>query len=295
MGWIEGLNASMEYIEKHLDDDIDVAEAARLATCSEGQFRRMFSYVAGVGLTEYIRRRRLSCAALALSRGERVIDVAIRCGYASPTAFTRAFREAFGVSPSDARRPGTTLCVFPQLTFSLAVVGSEPLSWRIVTHDEMRLIGIAFPYDAAMDTPLIQMADEGREELRHFWGSASQTGDIERLFSLADDDGPRRIFGVNSVRRGDLTYHIAVSSSEEAPAWADEIRVSRGSWAVFECVGPCEVATAEHYHRIYAEWLPASGYGLAHDVSLEVYPSGDFSSTGYRSEIWMPVVERNEV
>ncbi len=295
MGWIEGLNASMEYIEKHLDDEIDVAAAARLATCSEGQFRRMFSYIAGAGLTEYIRRRRLSCAALDLSRGERVLDVAIRYGYASPTAFTRAFKEAFGVSPRSARQPGTALRVFPRLSFSLAVVGSEPLTWRIVTHDEMRLIGIALPCDAAKGIPLIQMAAEGREELRHFWGSASRAGDIERLLSLVDGASPQGILGVNAVQKGEPVYCIAVASSEGTPDWADEILVPRGSWAVFECIGPCDVATAEHYRRIYTEWLPTSGYELAHDVCLEVYPRGDFSSAAYRSEIWMPVIERFEV
>ena len=88
MGWIEGLNDAMDYIERNLEGDLDLARAARLAACTEGQFRRMFSYVAGIGLTEYVRRRRISRAALDLSRGERVVDVAVRYGYGSPTAFT---------------------------------------------------------------------------------------------------------------------------------------------------------------------------------------------------------------
>lgn len=49
MGWIEGLNASVDYIEEHLDGDIDIARAASFASCTEGQFRRMFSYLAGDG------------------------------------------------------------------------------------------------------------------------------------------------------------------------------------------------------------------------------------------------------
>ncbi len=111
MGWIEGLNASVDYIEEHLDGDVDIARAASFASCTEGQFRRMFSYLAEMGLAEYVRKRRLSCAALDLSRGERVLDVAVRYGYSSPTAFNRAFQEAFGVSPSEARLPGAPLLV----------------------------------------------------------------------------------------------------------------------------------------------------------------------------------------
>lgn len=103
MGWIEGLNDAMDYIEANLEGDLDLAHAARLAACTEGQFRRMFSYIAGIGLGEYVRRRRISRAALDLSRGERVVDVAVRYGYCSPTAFNRAFRDALGISPSEAK------------------------------------------------------------------------------------------------------------------------------------------------------------------------------------------------
>lgn len=111
MGWIEGLNASVDYIEEHLDGDVDIARAASFASCTEGQFRRIFSYLAGMGLAEYVRKRRLSCAALDLSRGERVLDVAVRYGYSSPTAFNRAFQEVLGMSPSEARCPGAHLLV----------------------------------------------------------------------------------------------------------------------------------------------------------------------------------------
>lgn len=132
MGWIEGLNASVDYIEEHLDGDVDIARAASFASCTEGQFRRIFSYLAGMGLAEYVRKRRLSCAALDLSRGERVLDVAVRYGYSSPTAFNRAFQEVLGMSPSEARCPGAHLLVFPRCTFALTVTGAEPLPWRVV-------------------------------------------------------------------------------------------------------------------------------------------------------------------
>ena len=272
MGWIEGLNDAMDYIERNLEGNLDVARAARLAACTEGQFRRMFSYVAGIGLGEYVRRRRISCAALDLSRGERVVDVAVRYGYGSPTAFTRAFRDALGVSPSEAKRPGARLSLFPRLSFSLTVTGAEPLSWRVVPRGGMRLVGVSLPCGPSEAGVLAQMGDEGRRELGRFWGGASRSGSIEALLALADGSGPEGVLGVNVSEGGESSYRIAVAS--------------------FDCTGPCDVATAEHYRRIFSEWLPSSGYELAGDVSLEVYPRGDFSSRGYRSEIWMPVARR---
>ena len=293
MGWIEGLNDAMGYIERNLAGDLDIARAARLAACTEGQLRRMFSYIAGVSLGGYIRRRRISCAALALSQGERVVDVAVRYGYGSPTAFTRAFREVLGISPSEAKRPGVTLALFPRLTFSLAVTGAKPLSWRIVPWGEMRLIGVPLACGAPDTQPLAQMEAKGRERLLRFWEDASCGGHIEELRALVDGSGPEGILGVNASKAGESSYRIAVASmSTRVPAWADGIHIPAGSWAVFDCAGPCDTATAEHYRRIFSEWLPSSGYELAGDASLEVYPHGNFASADYRSEIWMPVTKK---
>lgn len=190
MGWIEGLNDAMDYIEANLEGDLDLAHAARLAACTEGQFRRMFSYIAGIGLGEYVRRRRISRAALDLSRGERVVDVAVRYGYCSPTAFNRAFRDALGISPSEAKRPGAPLSVFPRLSFSLTVTGAEPLPWRIIPWGGMRLVGVSLPCGPSEAGLLAQMGEEGREELGRFWGGASRSGSIEALLALADGSGP---------------------------------------------------------------------------------------------------------
>lgn len=184
MGWIEGLNASVDYIEEHLDGDVDIARAASFASCTEGQFRRIFSYLAGMGLAEYVRKRRLSCAALDLSRGERVLDVAVRYGYSSPTAFNRAFQEVLGMSPSEARCPGAPLLVFPRCTFALTVTGAEPLPWRVVTQQGMRLVGISAFCGTAQGNPLVQMSSSGRESLSNLWKRASQDGVIERLVAL---------------------------------------------------------------------------------------------------------------
>ena len=292
MGWIEGLNASVDYIEEHLDGDVDIARAASFASCTEGQFRRIFSYLAGMGLAEYVRKRRLSCAALDLSRGERVLDVAVRYGYSSPTAFNRAFQEVLGMSPSEARCPGAPLLVFPRCTFALTVTGAEPLPWRVVPQQGMRLVGVSASCGAAQGNPLVQMSSSGRESLSNLWERASQDGVIERLVALADGSGPQGILGVNVSKDDGQSYQIAVASSREAPVWADEMHVPSGLWAVFDCTGPCDTATAECYRRIYSEWLPSSGYKLSGDVSIEVYPQGDFSSASYRSEIWMPISKR---
>src|SRR5262245_53279695 len=100
---LKELNEAMQYIEANLDSEIDFQQVARLAGCSEYHFRRMFSFLSGMPLGEYIRHRRLSQAALEL-RGStvRVIDVAVKYGYDSPDAFTRAFQDLHGITPTEA-------------------------------------------------------------------------------------------------------------------------------------------------------------------------------------------------
>ncbi len=92
MEWIERLNDALSYIENHLTEETDLEQLGRIACCSSYHFQRMFSYMAGIPLSEYIRRRKMSLAAVDLQgRGMKIIDVAGKYGYSSPTAFNRAF------------------------------------------------------------------------------------------------------------------------------------------------------------------------------------------------------------
>ena len=120
MDWRENMNRAVEYIEENLTGDIQLEIAARYAGCSKWEFYRIFSFIAHIPLGEYIRRRRLALALNDLQKsGEKVIDIALKYGYESPAAFTRAFNQAYGVSPSAARREETPLTPYPRLTFTL--------------------------------------------------------------------------------------------------------------------------------------------------------------------------------
>lgn len=94
MEWLKKLSDAIAYIEKHLDAEISYEEAARIACCSPYYFQRMFSYVAGISLSDYIRRRRMSQAAFDLQRRDaRVLDVALKYGYTSQTHLTEHFKK----------------------------------------------------------------------------------------------------------------------------------------------------------------------------------------------------------
>ncbi len=112
---LNDLERALDYLEAHLTEELDDGELARSVHASRFHFRRMFGLLCGVPLGEYIRRRRLSCAAKDLRAGEKVLDVALRYGYGSSESFSRAFEAFHGVKPSVIRR-GAPAKEFPRLS-----------------------------------------------------------------------------------------------------------------------------------------------------------------------------------
>ena len=113
MEWVERLNQSIKYIEEQLTGEIDYEQLGRIACCSAYHYQRMFTYMAGISLAEYIRRRKMSLAAVDLQDGnERIIDIAEKYGYHSPTAFNRAFQSFHGIAPSSVKGKGVSVKSF---------------------------------------------------------------------------------------------------------------------------------------------------------------------------------------
>jgi AraC-like DNA-binding protein len=127
---IDDLNRALDHIEQHLDD-IDVDELARFARTSTYHLRRMFSALAGMPLSTYVRRRRMTLAAADVQAGRgSLLDIAVRYGYGSTEAFGRAFRGVHGVAPREARGGGVDLMTQPRLLFRLTVEGRITMKHR---------------------------------------------------------------------------------------------------------------------------------------------------------------------
>ncbi len=116
------MNHALEYIEDNLAGTMDYSVAAQFMNCSEWEFRRLFSFMAQVPLSEYIRRRRLTLAAADIQKGEKIIDAALRYGYESQAAFSRAFRQWHGFAPSMARKKEIVPKAYPRLAFKLILM-----------------------------------------------------------------------------------------------------------------------------------------------------------------------------
>lgn len=140
MNWDEKINKTINYIEENLDSKIDLDKAANIMCQSTISFLRTFSMIMNMSINEYIRRRRMTLAAIELRNSSaKVIDIAMKFGYESPESFTRAFKEIHGISPSVARKSGERLNLFPRITCLLSVKGDIEMDSKILSADEQSL------------------------------------------------------------------------------------------------------------------------------------------------------------
>lgn len=279
MDWIDRLNEAVRYIEDNLTGKIEYERLGQIACCSSYHFQRMFAYMAGVPLSEYIRRRKMSLAAVDLLGGEmKIIDAAAKYGYASPTAFNRAFQSVHGVNPSSVRSGRAAIKSFPPVTFILTVKGAEEMNYRVETRAPFRIVGRSYPLDREIERNFL--------EVPRMWQGAVQDGTIEKIIALMDGQ-PQGVLGVSACLDGEeWRYYIAVSSSAAAEGTLEEYTVPGCMWAVFPGAGTGR-SIQELERRIVTEWLPTSGYEFAEGPDVEVYFNPDPQDTAY--EVWIPV------
>ena len=142
MDWITGIQRAIDYIEAHLNDELDPDVIAREGFSSNFHFQRVFSILCGYTLGEYIRSRRLSVAGSRLASGsERVVDIALEFGYDSPDSFTKAFRAFHGITPSQARGNGAMLHSFSRLNIKVTLEGGNDMQYKLEEKPAMLLTG----------------------------------------------------------------------------------------------------------------------------------------------------------
>ncbi|MEV0807228.1 AraC family transcriptional regulator [Micromonospora sp. NPDC050200] len=254
---LERLNEAMAHVERHLDQRIEVADLARIALTSEYHLRRMFSALAGMPLSEYVRRRRLTVAAAEVMAGERtLLDIAVRYGYGSTEAFTRAFRALHGVGPGEARRTGAVLRSQQRLSFRLVVEGSGSMRYRVVEKPEFRLVG------RRARVPLVH---QGMNPAIVEFIRSIDKQTVARIAALSDQE-PAGIVNVSDRLGSDraegteLDYWHGVVTGADAPADLDQVTVPAGTWAVFETSGEFPAAVQELWRDVFTQWFPSNPY-----------------------------------
>ena len=283
MEWLDKLNKSIEYIEDNLDGEINYEEAAKLACCSCYHYQRMFSYIAGVTLSEYIRNRRMTKAAIDLQNGEKVMDVSLKYGYESPTFFNRAFKKVHEVSPSMAQKKGTFLKSYSPISFKLTIKGVEEMKYRIEKKEAFRVVGV--------QRELTNDFEENSIKVPQLWKESLENGKLSEIMALMDENnaGAPGVLGLNACNgeEKDWKYYIEVSTDKPISKGMYEYTVPASTWAIFKGQGNMPQAIQDVEKRVLTEWLPTSGYEFDQCINIEVYLDDKKEDSNF--EVWLSI------
>lgn len=285
---ISALNRLVDLVEQHLTAELDVDALARELGTTEYHLRRMFSSLAAMPLSDYVRRRRMTVAAADVVRGtEDLLGIAVRYGYGSTEAFGRAFRAVHGAGPGEVRRDGGPLRTQPQLRFRLTVEGSDPMDTRIIDRPAFRLLG------HAARVPLVHEGVNPHIQ-RHI--TALPPDEHDRLKALATTEPPGLLqicadVDPDGAEGSELTYlhGVAVDPTTPVPGDLDRIEVPAGRWAVFRATGPHPRTLQHTWSATATEWFPANPWRLRPGPSIVTIldHAPDFATA--TCELWLPV------
>ncbi|HEX5088025.1 MAG TPA: AraC family transcriptional regulator [Nocardioides sp.] len=287
---VAALNLAVDAVEAQLERDpsapVDTTAVAVGLGTTDYHLRRMFSSLAGMPLSDYVRRRRMSLAAAdLLTDGADLLSVAVRYGYGSTEAFGRAFRAVHGVGPGDVRRSGGPLRTQPRIRFHLTVEGSVPMDTRITDLPALRLVGNAARVPLVHEGVNPHIAEHVAAIPAADTARLKELNDVEPLGVLAvsDDLDPDRAEG------SELTYLHGVATTSAAPDGMDVIEVQAGTWAVFRTVGPHPEALQTAWAATATSWFPSQPWRLRPGPEIVAVQAYDAEAGTATCELWLPV------
>lgn len=264
------MNNAIAYIENHLQDKMDYEKVSQTACCSVYHFQRMFTYIAGIPLSEYVRRRKMTLAAFELQNsGIKVIDLALKYGYDSPEAFARAFQTLHGITPTSARKPGANIKAYPRISFQITIKGDSEMNYRIVPHEAFQVYGIERIFDTK--------DAENLKEIPAFWQELMQNGDFGLLMKSANYPGSvNAICGYRNMDGTRFPYMPCILKTPLSDTTGYKVvDVPAATWAVFvnepHSLDLTAAETQKLISRVYSDWLPTSNYEIVPGYEFEMY------------------------
>jgi len=283
------LNHVIDYIEDHLTEDLSLKIISEYAGVSDFHFRKIFFYLSGLTLSEYIKNRKLSEANKDLLQGEKVTDVAFKYGYQSMDGFTRAFKKWSGFLPSDVTKKGISKS-FPKFSFIITVKGGINMEFRIVDKPAFNFVGVSTRVPMqfeGVNNEIVKLAMSITNEQREEMHSLQNIEPYEIVNASYDADA-------NFLKEeGDLTHLIGVLTTEnQVSDLLKKVPVEAYTWAVFPNEGAFPSMLQETMAKVYSEWLPSSNYEVINAPSFSFTKMDEHKKDYAYSEVWMPVQKK---
>ena len=272
MNYINELKKAIDYIEENLENNINFEIVAKEVGMSAFYFHRIFTAIIGISPTAYIRNRRLTVAAQEISKNnENILDIALKYGFESHEAFSRAFKNFHGVVPKLAKKDGNEFKNFSKANLDIEVNANNILSYRIESKDIIKVSAFFRKFNI-----------ENKDEIPKYWKELKESGTLEKISNNYKKD----LLGICIGMQSDFEYKygIGIEQTEdiETNIEMETIEIPKSTWVVFKCKGQDEKNINELWSRIYKEFFITSSYKQSMDIDFELYDDKN-------TEIWIPI------
>lgn len=261
MAFHQRLNQVVDYLEAHLDSEINYLELAQLAGTSVHTLQRVFPLFADMTIADYVRRRRLTLAGRDLAQTNlRVADLAAKYGYTSAAAFSRAFSRFHGLQPRAAKLHHPKLKYYPKLVFG-PLTTDHSLEYEIVQLQPLELCGIKVSTDES----------HIRHDAPYLFAQALQ----RYAPTLGFPEYGMIAYNDTRCSSRDYEYWVLWSTSQakQSPGLLP-YAVSAKRWLKFSIPSQKATDIQAMSDLFYKKFLPTCSYQLSIEPELEHYHDG---------------------
>ena len=251
------LNEVIEYIENNLTDKIDFNKIEKISGMPFVSFQKIFCFLTGFSLSEYIRKRRLSRALEDLiMTDDKIIDIAIKYGYESSTSFGRAFYNLFHITPKEAKHYSYHLTSFPKLNFDISQGNHFALEYRILELEEKVLYGIS--------TEIIDLSN--KQAIADLWNT-KESKNIKTTLSNENYYGYTEYY----VTKEHYQMKYFILSSQKQDCFIEKV-IPKTKWIAFKVNSKNQKDILKIIDKIYNGWMDSSSFHTIEDhPDLEIY------------------------
>ncbi len=267
MNYYSRIQRSIDFIEQNLEYDIALSKVASQAYCSLYHYHRIFQSMVGYTVKDYIRKRRLSCAAEELFYSNvRIIDIALKYQYKTHESFSRAFFKEVGISPKEYRSYKKNIYNFDKVNIYnniyKSILKENLVGPEIISKSEIKVLGVELRTSKSDEVDF--------KQIPMFWNKF--------LSSKLGDKIPNKIYSDTYLgyscdfdEHTNYTYFICseVEDLIKPPRGMVNKIIPASRYASFNVKGPFPENLINTWRYIYNTWLPNSGLELIDNTDFE--------------------------
>lgn len=276
---IQFFNETINYIESVLDSEIDEDKITHLSTYSYPMFSRLFSILTDTTLSEYIRSRRLTEAAVLLrDTNIKVIDIAMKYGYESSDSFGTAFKKFHGFTPSEVRN-GKPFKIVSRVQLALSVRGGRSMN---ITIQKKNSFTVAGRNEQNINSSLCPSV----------WNKLYGEYSHDELARLGEGQSVGVCYNVEQPSTINYIAGYIVTDVDKAKSMGlDVLKVEEAEYAIVELTGSVPECIHNGWKYAMEVFFPEHGYVHSGKPDFEYYYEGDMDSKDYKMELWIPIVK----